>query len=81
MRYLFLTNTPAHVHLYRHVVPELRDRNHGVRILARDYGPTVELLEYYDLPYRVYGHAGTTKGSLARNLPEHCVRIPLLDAG
>lgn len=75
MRYLIFTNTPAHVHLYKHVVRELRDRGHTVKTLARDYGCTTELLEWYDLPYAVYGRCGTTKISLFARLPGHYVRI------
>jgi predicted glycosyltransferase len=75
MRYLVFTNTPAHVHLYRNLVDRLRGRGHDVLVLARDVGPTVPLLEYYDLPYRVYGHNEETKGSLAVNLPAHAARI------
>jgi predicted glycosyltransferase len=71
MRYLFLTNTPAHVHLYKHAVERLRQAGHDVLVLGRDYGCTVALLEYYDLPYEVYGSCDTTKLSLFRQLPRH----------
>lgn len=69
MRYLVFTNTPAHVHLYKNAVARLRQRGHDVLILARDYQCTVELLQYYDLPFEVYGECGSQKLSLARNLP------------
>lgn len=75
MRYLVFTNTPAHVHLYRNAVTELRNRGHEVLVLARDYGCTVDLLEWYDLPYEVYGFCGTSKESLLRHLPGHYARI------
>lgn len=74
MNYLFFTNTPAHVHLYKHAVERLTEAGHTVRILARDYGCTIDLLEYYNLPYTSYGACGTTKSSLLRNLPGHYVR-------
>ncbi|WP_331233280.1 DUF354 domain-containing protein [Natronorarus salvus] len=70
MRYVLFTNTPAHVHLYKHVVRRLLDGGHRVLVLAREYGCTLDLLEYYDLPYRSYGRCDTTKRSLIRNLPE-----------
>jgi predicted glycosyltransferase len=75
MRYLVFTNTPAHVHLYRNAVQALEARGHTVLVLARDYGCTVELLEWYDLPYEVYGRCDTTKGSLVRQLPRHYARM------
>ncbi|WP_408957972.1 hypothetical protein [Natrinema sp. 74] len=74
MRYLFFTNTPAHVHLYKHAVQTLQDRGHEVLVLARDYTCTVELLEWHDLPYEVYGYCDTSKGSLLSRLPAHYVR-------
>ena len=75
MRYQIFTNTPAHVHLYKHVVRALVDRGHDVLVLGRDYGCTKALLEYYDLPHRIYGKCGTTKYSLFRELPKHYLRI------
>jgi len=75
MKYLVFTNTPAHVHLYRNAVTELRAAGHDVLVLARDYGCTVDLLEWYDLPYSVYGRCGTSKYSLVRNLPGQYARI------
>jgi predicted glycosyltransferase len=71
MRYLFLTNTPAHVHLYKHAVAALDARGHDVLVLGRDYSCTRALLEYHDLPYECYGRLDTTKWSLFRQLPRH----------
>ncbi|VTT88123.1 hypothetical protein DM2_1457 [Halorubrum sp. DM2] len=75
MRVVFFTNTPAHVHLYKHAVDRLERAGHDVLVLGRDYGCTVALLDRYELPYRLYGSCGTTKGSLFRNLPRHYARI------
>jgi hypothetical protein len=71
MKYLFFNNTPAHVHLYKHAADRLDQRGHDVLVLARDYGCTEPLLEYYDLPYEIYGRCSTTKRSLFRELPRH----------
>lgn len=75
MRYLFFTNTPAHVHLYKHAVEQLVAAGHDVLVLGRDYGCTVDLLEYHDLPHVVYGRCETTKHSLFQELPRHYFRI------
>ena len=75
MRYLFFTNTPAHVHLYKHAVEELRERGHEVFVLGRDYDCTASLLEYYDLPHRIYGGCDTTKASLFTSLPRSYLEI------
>lgn len=75
MRYLIFTNTPAHVHLYKHVVTELRNKGHDVLVLTRDYGPTVELAQAADLPFQIYGQCDTSKSSLLRSLPAQFARI------
>src|SRR6056297_3466214 len=74
MRYLIFTNTPAHVHCYRNAVSELEAQGHDVLVLARDYGCTVALAEWYDLPHEVYGACETSKRSLLVNLPVHYTR-------
>jgi predicted glycosyltransferase len=79
MKYLIFTNTPAHVHVYKNVVGELEDRGHTVRILARDYTCTKPLLEFYDLPFAIYGRKGATSYSnskFARELAWQFVKIP-----
>lgn len=75
MRYLFFTNTPAHVHLYKHAARALDRQGHDVLILARDYGCTVDLLDDAELPYQVYGSCRPSKWSLLRRLPGHYARI------
>lgn len=75
MKYLFFTNTPAHVHLYRHAIESLRAQGHDVLVLGRDYGCTLALLEYHDLPFEIYGKCETTKYSLLRELPQHYFQI------
>ncbi|ARS90178.1 DUF354 domain-containing protein [Natrarchaeobaculum aegyptiacum] len=55
MRILVFTNTPAHVHLYRHAVARLEERGHEVCVLGREAGCTTDLLEFYGMPYRTYG--------------------------
>ncbi len=75
MKYLFFANTPAQVHQYRRAVAALGDRGHETLVLARDYGCTEALLDYYDLPYELYGRCDTEKFSLVRELPSHAVNI------
>ncbi len=75
MRYLFFTNTPAHVHLYRHAIERLQAEGHDVLVLGRDYGCTHALLDYHDLPYRIYGKCETTMFSLFRELPGQYLEI------
>ena len=81
MRYLFFLNTPAHVHLYRNALGELEERGHTVKALVRDYSCTVELADYYDLPFEVYGSCETRKASLMLSLPSHYLGIAKLVRG
>lgn len=77
MRILVFANTPAHAHVYKHMVAELQERGHDVLVLARDYGCTVALLDWYDLPYEVFGSLGTKQTSLLRRIPGHYIRMLL----
>ena len=54
MKVIFCIHTPAHVHLFRNVVTSLLGRGHEIKILARDYGSTLTLLDHYNLKYQVY---------------------------
>lgn len=65
------TNTPAHVHLYRACIGELESRGHDVTVFARDDGPALDLLDYYGIPYRVYGARDVTTYGLIREVPGH----------
>jgi predicted glycosyltransferase len=71
MRCLFFTNTPAHVHLFRYAARDLIEEGHTIRFMARDYGCTLELLDYYELPYDVIGKTETNKFSVFKELPIH----------
>jgi len=60
---LVLANTPAHVHLYRHAVDRPERAGHDVLVLTRRYACTTDLLDYFDMPYRVYGDHETERYS------------------
>ncbi|AGB39111.1 DUF354 domain-containing protein [Natronococcus occultus] len=66
MRILVFANTPAHVHLYRHTVNRLERAGHDVLVLTREYACTTDLLEFFGMPYRVYGDHGTDAYSRLR---------------
>jgi len=54
MRLVFFINTPAQVHTWRNVIDILVNKGHHVRVLARDYGSTLTLLDKYGFEYSVY---------------------------
>ena len=72
---VFVVNTPAQAHQFRPVVRSLSEQGHEPLILARDYGCTVDLLEYHGLPYEVYGSVGMEQSSLYRTIPVHYYQI------
>jgi len=54
MKVLFMMNTPADVHTWKYVIRALKDKEHEVTILARDYGGTVQLLDKYGFKSRSF---------------------------
>jgi uncharacterized protein len=75
MKALIFTNTPAHVHLYKHVVKKLEERGDDLLVLARSDECTEALLSYYELPYQTYGDRSDSLHSLAWELPAHLATI------
>ena len=71
MRYLFVTNTPAHAHLFRHAASRLDAAGHEVLVVARDYGCTVDLLEYFEVPHVVANRAEMSQLSVLTDIPNH----------
>lgn len=53
MKYLVSIHHPAQVHFYRHIIDELRDRGHRVRVCVREKDVTVALLDAFDIPHVV----------------------------
>ena len=48
---LFYINTPAQVHTWKYVIFDLVKLGYQVKILGRDYGQTLALLDTYGLEY------------------------------
>jgi predicted glycosyltransferase len=55
MRVLFDIVHPAHVHFFKHMIPELRARGHETMILAREKDVACALLDVYGLEYESVG--------------------------
>ena len=58
MKLLFDVGHPAHVHLFKHVVWELTNKGHEVKITARDKDIVLYLLESYEFDYTVISKKG-----------------------
>lgn len=54
MKIALFINTPAQVHTWRNLIYSLTNKGHQVKILARDYGSTLALLNKYGFEYNVY---------------------------
>ena len=62
MRIWMDMTAPAHVLVFRPVIERLRRRGHDVRVTARDYAQTVQLLELHGLDAQVFGrHGGASR--------------------
>jgi predicted glycosyltransferase len=56
----------AHPLVLRPIVERLKERGHGVRVTAREYGQTLGVLERLGIPYEAVGrHAGASLGRKA----------------
>jgi uncharacterized protein len=74
MRLLFDILHPAHVHVFKHVIGELRARGHEVAITLREKDIARELLDEYGLEYRILSQKRTGAG-LALEFAERGVRL------
>lgn len=61
MRIAIFINTPAHAHLYRNIIANLKKKQHDVKILARNYGETLSVLEGCNIPYIIYSRPSNSK--------------------
>ncbi len=59
MRLLFIINTPSQAHTWHHVINRMLEKGHEIKILARDYGPTIELLNLFGFRCETFKPWGT----------------------
>ena len=60
---------PAHVLVFRPLLPLLRERGHDVEVTARDYAQTLQLLELHGIDAEVIGrHGGRSRLRKASSL-------------
>ena len=53
---------PAHVLVFRPIIPRLRRAGHEVEVTARDYAQTLELLELHGMEHTAFGrHGGASR--------------------
>ncbi len=53
MRVMFIMGHPAHVHLFKYVIYNLKEKGHEIKIIARNKDCTLELLDVYGLEYEL----------------------------
>ncbi|MEX0993541.1 MAG: DUF354 domain-containing protein [Solirubrobacterales bacterium] len=62
MRIWIDMTAPAHVLVFRPIIPRLRDAGHEVEVTARDYAQTLELLELHGIEHTSFGrHGGASR--------------------
>lgn len=58
MRLLFIINTPAQAHTWHYIIKVLMLHGHDIKILARDYGSTPELLATFGFHFDTFETRG-----------------------
>ena len=71
MKLAFFINTPAQVHLHKNTIRQLETKGHQVKILARKYGDTIELLNELRFEYFMYADVPESKYGKFLSLPVH----------
>jgi predicted glycosyltransferase len=61
MRIVFFINTPAQVHIFKHIIHKLADKGHEIKVLARAYQSTLTLLDKDSLKYSIYSQPRGSK--------------------
>src|SRR5437773_2442778 len=69
MRIWIDMTAPAHVLVFRPIIPRLRQAGHEVEVTARDYAQTLELLELHGIEHTSFGrHGGASRAGKLRSL-------------
>jgi len=71
MKIVFFVNTPAQVHFFRNIIRALERKGHDVKVLARNYGETVYLLNAFNISHFIYADIPTSKFGKIFLLPSH----------
>ncbi len=69
MKLAFFINTPAHVHLHKNTIRRLEADGHQIKILARNYGDTIKLLDELGFGYFMYADVPESKYGKFLSLP------------
>jgi len=75
MKILFEVGHPAHVHLFKNVIWNLEQGGHKVLIKARDKEFTLNLLDKYNLNYKIIGYNYTTLAKKAYGLIKTDIKL------
>jgi uncharacterized protein len=78
LRLLFVVGHPAHVHLFRNAIAELRSRGHVVDIAAIEKETTLQLLSLYGFAYTPLGKNVPTIAGKLVGLPIKDLRLAVL---
>jgi uncharacterized protein len=69
MRIWIDMTAPAHVLVFRPLIPRFREAGHEVEVTARDYAQTLELLELHGIEHTSFGrHGGASRAGKLRSL-------------
>lgn len=65
MKFIFTIQHPAHVHLFRNAIQELKQDGHQVHVYARDKDIAIELLDAYGIEHTILAGDADSLGKLA----------------
>ena len=78
MRILVDLLHPAHVHVFRALIHEARDRGDEVLVTARDKDVTVDLLEEFSIPHTIVSKQATGAVGLVAEWGQRSVRLAMI---
>jgi len=76
MNFLIDIGHPGHVHLYKNLINELKNRGHELVVTVKDIPVALQLLDHYKIPYIKFGKRGN--GILAKALKQLLFNIEIL---
>jgi uncharacterized protein len=77
---LFIINTPGQAYTWRPVIQYFLNNHREVKIIARNSGPTLNILNHYGLPYASFNTSNSSVGRLFSTL-DHFQEVYLLARG
>jgi len=70
MKVAIFANTPAQLHLYRHLINDLSAHGHDIKLLLRDAGETISVANELKIDYAIYSRLHPSMTAKITQLPK-----------